>query len=734
MEALFIVSAIAGILGIPLAIYLYFKVRKEPVKPPYPPPPPEQGIYVLPPKNTNFTGRGDVLGRLDEILSETGLESVTQAIVGLGGVGKTQIAIEYAHRNIENYELIAWIRAEETETLLVDFANLAHAMRVPGVGGMSPDDLVGAVHVALAERDAWLLVFDNAEEPESIRPYIPLLGRGHILVTSRNPNWRSITTPIELSSFEREESIEFLVKRSGDTDQGGAGAVAEALGDLPLALEQAGAYVEQATVITLTRYAKLFSERHEELWRNQTPPDAYHATVATTWSLAIDKLGKKSPASVELMKLVSFLAANDIPVWLLTEGKEAFREPLRSAVSDEIALSRTLGALRSQSLVTQVAESISVHRLVQTVVQDDLPETERDTWIETALRLLRRVHHFQHDDPETWKRCEQLLPHIDAAVGHAEERGLAREAVAYLLNDAGSYLRTLSSFSLAKEYHERALKIEEAVYGPDHPTVAAVANNLGMVLRNLGDFEGAKEAHEQALKIAETVYGPDNWNVAAIVNGLGMVLRDLGDYEGAKAAYEKALKIGEAVYGPDHPSVASYVNNLGIVLRDLGDSEGAKEAFKRALMINEKVYGPDHLSVASYVNNLGSALQDLGDYNGAKEAYERSLKIDEVVYGPDHPSVATRLNNLGMVLQDLGDFKGAKTACERSLKIDETVYGPDHPSVAIRLNNLGKVLRDLGDDEGAKAAHEKALAIAEIVYGSDHPTTQTFRRNLRLTD
>ena len=306
-----------------------------------------------------------------------------------------------------------------------------------------------------------------------------------------------------------------------------------------------------------------------------------------------------------------------------------------------------------------------------------------------------------------------------------------REGEASALSNLGGVLKDLGDLEGAKENWEHALKIDEGVYGPDHPSVARDVSNLGIVLQDLGDLEGAKENYERALKIDEGMYGPEHPNVAIRVSNLGSVLQDLGDLEGAKENYERALKIGEDVYGPEHPSVAIRVNNLGSVLHDLGDLEGAKEHFQRALKIGEDVYGPEHPSVAIRVNNLGSVLHDLGDLEGAKEHYERALKIDEGVYGPDHPSVARDVNNLGGIFYDLGNLKDAKENLQRALKIDEGIYGPDHPSVARRANNLGMMLEELGDLEGARENYERALGIFERHLGSDHPYTKGVRRSLQ---
>jgi len=687
--------------------------------------------YSLPLRNPNFTGRDDILDRLKQSLGESGQARVTQAIAGLGGVGKTQIAIEYVHRNLDRYGLIAWLRAEEVETLLADFAELAKALQLASVEGMPPDDLVRIVHAALAARSDWLLVFDNAEAPGTIRSYLPAVGNGHVLITSRDPNWRSFGEPIDVTPFERKESVTFLKVRSGDDDPEGADAVAEVVGDLPLALEQAGAYVA-STKGKLKAYAALFEQRHKDLWKDQSPPDAYHGTVATTWSLALDKLKKQSPASIDLMRLIAFLGADDIPLSLLTQGAEELPKRLKKVLNDPVALEKTVAALRSHSLVFKEDDHIFVHRLVQLVVRDAMKAKDQARWIEACLELLKIGHDFRQHDPKTWEICKPLLPHVAAVTSYAEKAEVAHEATSYLLNNAGLCLRTLANPSLAKRYFERALKIDEAVYGPDHPNVAIRVNNLGGVLRDLGDHAGAKAAFERALFIDEAVYGPDHPEVAIDVNNLGGVLQDLGDHAGAKAAYERALTIDEAVYGPDHPNVAIRVNNLGGVLQDLGDHADAKAAFERALTIDEAVYGPDHPEVAIDVNNLGGMLRDLGDHAGAKAAFERALRIDEAVYGPDHPNVAIRVNNLGGMLRDLGDHAGAKAAYERALTIDEAVYGPDHPEVATDVNNLGGVLRDLGDHAGAKAAYERALTIDEAVYGPDHPEVATDVNNLGM--
>ena len=262
------------------------------------------------------------------------------------------------------------------------------------------------------------------------------------------------------------------------------------------------------------------------------------------------------------------------------------------------------------------------------------------------------------------------------------------------------------------------------------PHVVAWFNEMGAIRRILADFAGAKAAFQRALKIDEAAYGPDHPEVATDVSNLGGVLHDLGDLAEAKAAYERALRIAEKAYGHEHPNVGVALSNLGNVLGNIGDLAGAKAACKRALRIAEKAYGLEHPNVAIAVNNLGGVLHDMGDLAGAKAAFEQALRSSERTYGPDHPIVARYASNLGVVLRKLGDLAGAKATLERALRVDKKVHGPDHPEVARDLNNLGLVLKRMGDLAGARAAYEMALNTCRNVLGNEHPHTKTVLENL----
>ena len=680
-------------------------------------------------RNPNFTGREEHLAKLKTALGSGKPAALTQAIHGLGGVGKTQLALEYVYRSAAEYDIVWWVRSEETVTLASDYASLAKALYLPEKEVADQEVIIQAVKHRLEQIPKWLLVFDNAREAIEVRDYIPRGETGHVLITSRNARWRGTATPLDVKVLERKESVDLLLKRTGYTDREAAGALADALGDLPLALEQAGAYMD-ATGRSLPDYLEMFTDRKNELWDREGPPPDYPDTVVTTWNIAFDEVKQISSTGADLLNLCAFLAPDDIPVELLNLGVQHLPESLAAVAGDPLAFDDAMDPLRRYSLVEITAGTISVHRLVQAVTRDRLDEDEKKKWAEAAVRIVNEAFPFESYDVSTWPVCSRLLPHALAAAEHAEALDVASDSTGRLLNQTGLYLKERAQFAEAKEMYERALEIDEAEYGPDHPDVAIDVNNLGLVLKALGDMEGAKKMFERALVIGEAAYGPDHPQVAIYVNNLGLVLQDLGDMEGAKKMYERALAIDEATYGPDHPDVAIDVNNLGGVLQDLGDMEGAKKMYERALAIGEATYGPDHPQVAIYVNNLGGVLQALGDLEDAKKMFERALAIDESTYGPDHPDVAIDVNNLGFVLEALGDMEGAKKMFERALAIDESTYGPDHPDVAIDVNNLGFVLEALGDMEGAKKMFKRALRIFTEYLGEDHPNTVTVQNNL----
>jgi tetratricopeptide (TPR) repeat protein len=485
----------------------------------------------------------------------------TQAITGLGGIGKTQLALEYSYRYRDDYDIVWWVRSELTSQLAEDYARLAAELDLPEKA-LKVNEAAAAVRNYLQNHSRRLLVFDNVQDPNDVKDYLPRGGGGHTILTSRNTDWGSLARTLTVSKFDRAESIEFLFKRTGQTDKEAADNLAAALGDLPLALEQAGAYMKR-TGRSLKDFLKAYKEKElEVLKRKEGKPSDYPSTVAATWELSFQKVQEESEVGAGLLRLFSYLAPDGIPSTLLTQSPGQLPASI-AAVKDEPIFDQAVAALKHYSLVGYDDGKFSVHRLVQAVTRDRLTENKQKEWAKVAVELINKAfpkvqssheefhgflkHHL--DKPKSWPECSLLLPHALTASEHAEKLGVAPEATSRLLNKSDLYMRTSGKLRDARSAIERALKIDEAVYGPGHPNVAIDFNNLGGVLHDMSELWEARNCFERALKIDEAVYGPDHPNVAIDFNNLGGVLHDMSEFREARNCFERALKIDEAVYG-----------------------------------------------------------------------------------------------------------------------------------------------------------------------------------------
>jgi tetratricopeptide (TPR) repeat protein len=399
---------------------------------------------------------------------------------------------------------------------------------------------------------------------------------------------------------------------------------------------------------------------------------------------------------------------------------------------------------RITSIVEEIVDKqFKGFRSEQAQVNEDVQKRLASLEQEIAERQLTAPSQVSVALSETKK---QMLQEVEAAE-EAYKKGYALMNRYRLAKAIPYFQQALSTMKLPDFYYALSLaykdlpdlnKAEKTIHegldvasnkvGPAKK--ANFENLLGAILQAKGDLDGAFKYTERALKIAEKVYGPDHSYVASLADNIGQILRDKGDLDGALKYTERALKIDEKVYGPDHRYVAIHADNIGQILRDKGDLDGALKYTERALKIDEKVYGPDHRYVAIHANNIGMILKDKRDLDGALKYTERALKIDEKVYGPDHPYVARDANNIGAILQDKGDLDGALKYMERALRINEKVYGPDHPKVAIRANNIGLILKAKGNLDGALKYTERAYKILLKCYGSDNPLTKTVAENL----
>ncbi|MFD9741457.1 FxSxx-COOH system tetratricopeptide repeat protein [Umezawaea sp. NPDC059074] len=679
-------------------------------------------VWNIPPRNPNFTGRAESLTRLREVMRSSAAVAV-HSLRGMGGVGKSQLAIEYTYRFADDFDVVWWIPAEQPSLIPNHLANLGEKLGVPARTDLV--SMVSAAYDVLRGRTRWLLIFDNAEDPVTLREYLPP-STGQVVITTRRAGFSALGAELNVDVLDPAESIALLKRRLPTITDDQAVELADELDGLPLAIEQASAYMI-TTGLAAPAYLELMQTHATEMiGRGRVA--GREDTLVTLWDLSLSTLTQQQPAAVTLLDLLAYLAPEPVPLNLFTDHSNELSTPLAEAVASPVAFADVVGALVDHFLVRRTADDLTiVHRLLQQSIRSRHtatwpPEGAAHLRIIAQNLLVADLPNTIMSAPENWPRWRALLPHVLASCEEFQAHSVkATDNESWLLDRAATYLRVHGQPVDARILFERALAIDEATYGPVHPIVATALSNLGGAVRDLGQPADAKPLYERALAIDEVTYGPDHPDVATALNNLGGAVRDLGQPADAKPLFERALAITEATYGPVHPTVAIRLNNLGGALRDLGQPADAKPLYERALAIAETTYGPDHPDVAASLSNLGGALRSLGQPADAKPLYERALTIAETTYGPDHPTVAASLSNLGVALSDLSQPANAKLLFERALAIDEATYGPDHPTVAIRLSNLGVALSNLGQPADAKPLYERALAINKTTYGPDHP-------------
>ncbi|HLM55911.1 MAG TPA: FxSxx-COOH system tetratricopeptide repeat protein [Pyrinomonadaceae bacterium] len=604
-------------------------------------------------RNPNFTGREDLLAALSHALSSGRPAALTQAIHGLGGVGKTQLAAEYAYRNSHLYELVWWVRSEKPSALASDYAALAAPLRLPEAYEADQPLIVRAVRAHLGQNSNWLLIFDNARTQAELRDYLPQGTTGHVIITSRDRNWRNVASPLSVQIMPRAEAVEFLLKRTSQTDAHAADQLAEALGDLPLALEQAGAYIDQ-TGQTLSAYLELFRAHHSRLLARGSTSTDYPDTVATTWDISFAEVRKLSPHAEPLINLLAFFAPDNIPLDIIKEGAELLPEPLAPAVTDPITFDETLAALRRYSLLERDGETISLHRLVQVVVRNRMNEENKKAWATGALRLVKIAFPLDSDDVTTWSDCSRLLAHALSTAEHAAGLEVESNVVCGVFNQVGAYLMGRGQYGQARAYLEQTLGLGEVTFGKNDPKIGSYLNNLGLVLTYTKDLKAARLHYERAIKILEAAPGADALELAVVVNNLGMVLHSLKEFVGARVNFERALVLCEASHEGTAKGrayvTARALNNLGMVLAAQGAMADALTTMERALIFNEATYGKEHPNAAVCAANIGLLLRDRGDVVGARAHFERALHTFQSYLGEEHPHTLIareRLDSLG---------------------------------------------------------------------------------------
>jgi tetratricopeptide (TPR) repeat protein len=656
--------------------------------------PPPRPFIGVPSRIAVFTGRSEELERLDTILMRNKPVAVTQmvgrvAVQGLGGVGKTTLATEYAYRFRGLYAGVWWCPAETRTGLLSSLAALAVHLKAATAEEADIEKAAkAALHQLAEQRATWLLVYDNVSSPEKIADLLPTAGTT-VLITSRFPEWRRWAEQVALDALPLEEAVALLEKLTVRDDATGAKTLADALGCLPLALDHAAAYCG-LTQMSFSDYAATASMLIAELPSGVGYPNS----VAATFNLAIAEAATRCQAAEGLMAYLAQCSPERIPMTLV-EG----------AVDEKAERLRALAALAQVSLVKHDpfedgTPAVTVHRLVQAVAR--ARSEDSGSAQEVVGRLIVRLAGIYpesgYSDPQSWPMCAKLTSHVLAL-----REAYPEDVSAYwpgLLNCVGSFFHGRAAYSQAAELFRNALAICEKAFGPEHPHTATNLNNLALLLQHQGDFAGARPLYERALAICEKVIGPEHPLTATSLNNLARLLNDQGDFAVARPLCERALAIHEKVLGPEHPHTATNLNNLALLLQHQGDFAGARPLYERALAIREKVLGPDHPDTASSLNSLALLLRDQGDLAGAQPLLERGLAIWDKAFGNEHPITNLARCKLSGLLLATGHPTEALTLGETALAAHDKAPGPAHPWT----KDSARVTADaLGRTEEAKA-------------------------------
>jgi hypothetical protein len=601
-------------------------------------------VWNLPARNAGFTGRDDLLVAVRERLV-AGDRAAVQAVQGMGGVGKTQLAAEYGYRFAGAYGLAWWIDAEQPALVGDQFAALGRELCCVEPGA-DTGTVRSAVLGELRERGGWLLVFDNAQDPADITGWLP--GGGHVLITSRGRKWAEIAAPVEVDVLGRPESVALLQSRVAGLSDADADQLADQLGDLPLALAQAAGFMAE-TGMSAAQYDRLLGTQAGPVLA-QGGPGSYPRSLAAATELIADRLAEDDPAAAELANLCAFLAPEPIPEDLFTGAASALPGELAARAADPLAWAQTLARLARQSLARIDPRGLVMHRLTQAILRDRLPGEQAAATRQCTEAVLAAADPRDPANPVTWPRWAQLMPHLLAAdlaaTGSPGLRWMACNACWYLLARGDTRTARDLAADLRRHWRDRL--------GEDHENTQATATYLAWALQDLGRYAQARDLDQDTLTRKRRVLGEDHPSTLVSANNLASALRGLGEHQAARDLDQDTLTRRRRVLGEDHPSTLASANGLANALRNLGEHQAARDLDQDTLTRRRRVLGEDHPDTLTSANNLANALRNLGEHQAARDLDQDTLTRRRRVLGEDHPETQRSARNLAADLRALG--------------------------------------------------------------------------------
>ena len=686
--------------------------------------------YLPYPRNPFFTGRGDLLLRLHDLLKSSSGQSVT--LCGMGGIGKTQAALEYAYRYADEYQAILWLHAETAESLAASYLTLADLLKLPACQEREQARIVAAVQAWLAARRDWLLIVDNVEDLELVKRALPPILHGSLLLTARQQALDLSAHVVYLETLSRDEGLAFLRRRArvGEPGASGLAVVAEGTDDealqeialtmdgLPLALDQAGSYLE-ATRCHPADYLHLLRSALLPLLDEREAHAGHPLSVVRTFTLAWEQLKREQPEASELFTTCAYLAPTAIPEILFLQGAAELGPTFERFVTHPLSFQHAMRALLAYALVQRdpASRSVTIHRLVQMIQRESQPEDLQRLWRSRVLGALGQL--FPASDmlgPARWGLCETLLPHALASVAlweqDAEESGVERHL--RWLSAVGDYLTRRARYAEAGALFRRLLDHARPALGADHPLLAFPLHGLAVVALEQGNYGEAEPLFQGAICLREA---GDHLLLATSLVNLALLFWLRGAYDEAEPLYLRVIQIEERLLGSEHPELALPLTGLAALSWQQGRHELAEQLYLRALRIMD----PASPATAHTLHGLADLYRQQGKYALAQPLLQQALHMQERHLGAEHPHVARLLTNLAMLSSDQGNYAEAEQLYRQALRLQEAALGAGHPDIGYALHGLADLYRQQGNPGEAEKLYQRVAHLLAETLGPEHP-------------
>jgi hypothetical protein len=680
----------------------------------------------LSPRPLYFVGRDALMERLRARFAQSNQGSRPQvvALCGLGGVGKTSTAVAYAHDYLADYTLVWQLTCDDPAVLTAGYADLGRQLGVHDITDAGADPMQ-QVHTALAARSGkWLLILDNAADFDAVHPVVPPVGRGHVIVTSRQGTWPAAQR-IDVAVLEQADAVEFLLQRTASRDRDTAAVVAEELGMLPLALEQAGAFV--AVGETMAGYLNLLRQHRDELFRHGDPV-GYSARVATTWSVSFERLTESAPAAVDLLRMLACCAPDVIPYSLLLEAvvstavtlPAAVGRQIRHLASTPLAAHKAIADLGRYSLTSLPKPGfVSVHRLVQAVTLDHMADDQRQAWRVAVASMLEAALPADPLRPANWPIYGALLPHVRRVLA---VDSTAMSAVARYLGTAGDYVN-------ARILQQRIVTAIERIHGVEHPKSLTARYELARWIGTAGDPAGARDQLAALLRDRMRVLGADHPDTLAGRHGLAYWTGEAGDTASARDQAAALLPARARALGPEHRDTLSSARSLARWTGSAGNAADARDRLTALLPMHERELGAEHPDTLNCRDDLAHWTGAAGNVGRARDQLTTLLPIYERLFGVQHPKTIDIRGNLARWSGEMGDAAGARDQLTTLLPFYSEVLGMEHPKSLSTRHGLAHWTGAAGNAADAREQFNILIPIYERVLGAEHHDSLAARRS-----